>query len=93
MPAHVPDHEFDGLEGEFLDVEADGWDGVDDFAQLEGVKDGGLACAVQAQHHHFALPFRYLLTEERLEDIAHNYYTTLHTNTSKQPNPSFFNSR
>jgi len=84
LSSDVPDHKLDSFESEFLNIEADGGDGVDDVSKFEWVEDGSLAGSIQTQHHYFALLFGYLLAEDRFEDIAHsNIITWAFDNTIK----------
>lgn len=46
----VPHDEGDRLVLDGLDVETDGWDGVNALAKLEPVKDRGLASRVEPNH-------------------------------------------
>merc|ERR1712216_366897 len=63
LPSNVPHGEIDVLVLDCLDVEADGWDGCDNFAQLELVQDCSFTRGVQAHHEDAHL----LLGEEALE--------------------------
>ena len=55
LAADVPRVELNVLVLESFHVEADGWDGVDDFSELHLVQDGGLACGIETDHEdsHF----------------------------------------
>ena len=56
LTTDIPHIERDVLVLDSLDVEADGWDSVDDLAELELVEDGGLASGIEANHEnsHFS---------------------------------------
>ena len=43
LASNVPYHEFEGLIMEFFDVKTDSREGMYDFAQLQGIQDGGFA--------------------------------------------------
>jgi hypothetical protein len=52
LATDVPNVELDVLELDGFHVETDGWDGVEDFAQLQLVNDGGLASGIQTEHQN-----------------------------------------
>jgi hypothetical protein len=50
LSSDIPNGEGNVLVLDRFDVETNGRDGSDDFSQFKLVKDGGLACSVQAHH-------------------------------------------
>jgi hypothetical protein len=71
LPANVPHYEVDGFVVELLNIEADGWDGHEDLAQLQRVQYCGLTSSIEPQHHDFATFFGKFLGEEAFYYVPH----------------------
>lgn len=66
LSSDIPNGEGNVLVFNSLDVEADCWNGSDDFSELQLVKDGRLSGRVQTNHENAHL----LLAEQALQNPA-----------------------